>query len=70
MIVRKLTTGTVVQEFDTDRDTWISQEFVAGPAIGWCEWEAEDGDVGSDEFLRSLEHIIDSPCLSFNMIQP
>ena len=30
MYLRKITVGFVVQEFDTEKRAWVSQEFVAG----------------------------------------
>lgn len=41
MLVRKITSGSVVQTFDTESGRFIAQEFVAGEE---CEYEDEDGD--------------------------
>jgi hypothetical protein len=62
MIINKITTGFVVQQYDTDLQTWISQEFVAGDQ---CDYENEDGDpVPSDEMGDP------EPYLPFEMVQP
>lgn len=42
MILKKITTGFVVQEFDTDSQQWIHQSFVAGDQV---EYETNDGDA-------------------------
>lgn len=48
MLLRKVTTGFVVQVFDTKTKRFVSQEFVAGDE---CEYEDETGDqVESDMF--------------------
>lgn len=44
MIVRKITVGFVVQEFDADTGRCVSQEFVAGDA----RWEDRQGNTISD----------------------
>lgn len=40
MIINKITTGFVVQKFDTDTGRCISQEFIAGDQV---EWENQEG---------------------------
>ena len=42
MIVKKITTGFVVQTFDTDLECCINQEFVAGDQV---DWEDEEGNA-------------------------
>jgi hypothetical protein len=56
MLVKKITTGFVVQTFDTITEKWVSQEFVAGDE---CDYENDKGDYA----------VIDQ-YLPFNMIQP
>ena len=46
MIVRKVTTGFVIQEFDSETGRCVSQEFVAGEQV---EWEDRQGNCISDE---------------------
>lgn len=51
MIVRKITTGFVVQQFDADTGRCLSQEFVAGDQVEWEKLNGnpiEDGDFGVD----------------------
>ena len=40
MLLKKVTTGFVVQTFDTEKQKFVSQEFVAGDQ---CDYENEDG---------------------------
>lgn len=57
MIIKKITTGFVIQEFDTDLQKFVSQKFVAGDE---CDYEDEDG--------TAVE-----PCnqyLPYDMVQP
>lgn len=50
MIVHKITTGFVIQKFDTKTRQFIGQEFIAGDQV---EFENEDGDPveSFDEYL-------------------
>jgi hypothetical protein len=50
MIVNKITTGFVVQQFDTDTRSFVSQEFVASDQV---EFENQDGEGAAsfDEYL-------------------
>ena len=41
MIIKKVTIGFVIQEFDTDKKEFIHQEFIAGDIV---HYELEDGD--------------------------
>lgn len=34
-IVKKITTGFVIQNYDTDTERFVSQEFVAGDQVDW-----------------------------------
>ncbi len=43
MKVRKITSGFVVQEYDTELREWVSQKFVASD-VSSSEWEGEDGE--------------------------
>ena len=63
MIVNKVTNGFVVQRYDTDKQKFIGQEFIAGDST----WENEFGDS-----LESLDIEEPSPKkdLSMEMIQP
>jgi hypothetical protein len=57
MIVRKITVGLVVQEFDADTGRCLSQEFVAGSEVRCEDRQGNtvlDGDFGID--LEGLFH--------------
>ena len=64
MIINKITTGFVIQKFDTEAHKFISQEFIATP-IGCSEdqvaWETEFGEPIKPATKDSL---------AFDMIQP
>lgn len=60
MIVKKITTGFVIQEYDTETEKFVSQEFVAGDQV---EYEDEEGNP-VDDLTASI------PYLSFEMVQP
>ena len=59
MIINKITTGFVIQQYDTDLKTWISQEFVGGE-VQYEDWDGE-------EIFKFDEPKTDLP---FDMIQP
>lgn len=46
MLVNKITTGFVVQTYDTDAQKWIKQEFIAGDEV---DYEFENGEALSEE---------------------
>jgi len=67
MIINKITTGFVIQSFDTDAQRWTRQSFVAGDQ---CDYELEDGTpMHSSDFE---ERVISKqePYLPFDMVQP
>lgn len=57
MIINKITVGYVVQQFDTEKNEFISQEFVAGDSV---DFEKPDGTP-----TDSIDNY-----LSFDMVQP
>lgn len=57
MIVNKVTTGFVIQQFDTETRQFVSQEFVAGDQV---DFEDEMGDA-----VESFPE-----CLAFHMVPP
>ena len=65
MIIQKITTGFVVQQFDTEKHTFIAQEFVAGDE---CEYEDKEGNSVSPDA------VVDSngkeAYLPYEMVQP
>ena len=63
MIVNKITTGFVIQTFDTESKRFTSQNFVAGD----CVYEDADGEPVESKLLE-----VDSKevYLPFDMAQP
>lgn len=57
MIVKKITTGFVIQSFDTNTRKYTGQEFIAGDQV---DYETETG-VPVESF---------SEYLAFDMVQP
>jgi hypothetical protein len=57
MLIKKITTGFVVQTFDTKKDAWTEQYFVAGDS----EFEDTEGNQVDD---------INDIYLPFDMKQP
>lgn len=60
MILRKVTMGFVVQEFDAATGRCLSQEFVVGEQVDWEDRGGHpigDGDFGID--LEGLYHPIE-----------
>jgi hypothetical protein len=74
MIINKITTGFVVQKFDTETGLCIRQEFIAGDAV---EYEDESGnpidddddDDDDDEYSEAFDvtKLVYQP---FDMVQP
>lgn len=58
MLIKKITTGYVIQTFDTELARFVKQEFVASDTV---EWEDENG--------KPMGHI-EGVCNSFEMVQP
>ena len=64
MLVRKITSGFVVQVFDTEKGQFVSQEFVAGDDVAW---EDELGETVDSSVAEAGGH---EAYLPFHMIQP
>jgi len=64
MNAKKITTGFVIQTWDTDKKKWINQEFIAGDDT---TWEDEHGNILEDPPTQNNGLI---PYLNFDMIQP
>jgi len=60
-IIKKITYGFVIQEYDDELEQFVSQEFVAGDQV---EHEDEDGNPVDDLTASSI------PYLEFDMVQP
>ena len=64
MVINKITTGFVIQVFDTDKKRFISQNFTAGDE---CEYETKDGtSVDSSSLEVDGKEIY----LPYDMVQP
>jgi hypothetical protein len=61
-MLKKITIGFVVQEFD-DKGRCLSQEFVAGDQV---DWENEDGEAIEIEDQPDRDELY----YSFEMVQP
>ena len=62
MIINKITTGYVIQCFDTKTDEYIGQSFIAGDIV---DYEKPDGaPVESEKQIEKLGY------LPFDMVQP
>ncbi len=71
MLINKITTGFVIQTYDTDKGEYISQEFKAGDQV---DYEGNNGESLSINALSNLGFgpFADSgePYLPFDMVQP
>jgi len=65
MVITKITTGVVIQEFDTDTQQFTSQRFEAG---GEVSYEVEGDGVNQTDFEDRL--VSHSGYLPFIMVQP
>lgn len=64
MIINKITTGFVIQRWDTEKKEWVSQEFVAGDG---CDYEDQVGNSVDSEDMNPGG---DEPYLPFDMVDP
>jgi len=64
MLVKKITTGFVIQTFDTELGKFVNQDFIAGDG---CDYEDENGETVDSDLLE-----VDGQeaYLPFNMQQP
>jgi len=65
MKIKKITTGFVVQTFDTALGRFVSQEFVAGDQ---CDYENEAGEAVESSLLNGKDG--NEVYLPFDMVQP
>lgn len=65
MIIKKITTGFVIQSFDTELGEYTHQEFFAGDDV---DYEDEDGNQANSMMLESADG--SEPYLPFEMVQP
>lgn len=69
MLIDKITTGYVVQTFDTETGKYVKQEFFAGDDVNY---EEQNGNPADEDFLGRCGF---GPCalepyLPFLMVQP
>lgn len=71
MLINKITTGFVIQTFDTGTGKYIDQEFYASEQV---DYESTDGQTPiEDEFMESVNfgpYAEQEPYLPFDMVQP
>jgi hypothetical protein len=67
MIIKKITTGVVIQDFDTDKQEFVSQVFVAADQV---DYEAEDGSPINVADFEDRVISNKSPYLPMSMKQP
>jgi hypothetical protein len=70
MIINKTTCGFVIQQFDTDKKQYISQEFIAASEV---DYEDTSGNVLEDKAMQEYNFgplAETEPYLPFDMIQP
>ena len=60
MIIKKITSGFVIQDFDTDTGKFVRQEFVASDD---CQYEDEKGNEIEGDPLKEIH-------FPFDMVQP
>lgn len=65
MIIQKITTGFVIQEFNTDTQKFVSQQFVAGDEV---DYEVEGSAINQVDFENKL--VSHNGYLPFTMVQP
>jgi hypothetical protein len=66
VIVKKITTGFVIQDYDTEKRKFISQEFVAGDEVEVVYTRSNNGEYFDSSEVEGL----DESYLSFDMLQP
>jgi len=66
MIIKKVTTGFVIQSWDIQLEQWVSQEFIAGDQVAY---EIDDKYEDAAEFVQSFMPDPE-PYLPFNVVQP
>ena len=65
MIINKITTGFVIQQWDTEKKQWVDQSFVAGDD---CDYEDGNGNTVSEDLIDDDTDTV--PYLPFDMVQP
>ena len=68
MFINKITAGFVIQTFDTDKQEWTQQSFVAGDQVEYETGDLETKTLSLDEFEDKIT--TGSAYLPFDMVQP
>lgn len=66
MKINKFTSGFVIQTFDTDKNNWVSQEFISDDSS--YDYETENGESVDPEVVMGESQ--EEPYLSYEMRQP
>lgn len=66
MIIKKITTGFVIQSYDTEKKKYIHQEFIAGDEV---DYEDEEGNIVCPTTMLGEGEEFE-PYLPFDMVQP
>ena len=66
MLISKFSEGCVEQVYDTDKQAWVSQKFVAG---GECTYATNGDEINSQDFENHVAGRVE-PYLPFDMVQP
>lgn len=72
MRIVKVTTGFVIQTFDTDTREFTSQRFTASDDTTWEDDRGEVLGLGDEQHLEMIygKGGVDEPYLDFEMVQP
>ena len=65
MRIRKITTGFVIQVFDTLTNTWVEQNFTAADQVEFEDMDGNMIDIDTEEFEPFEKYY-----LPFDMVQP
>jgi hypothetical protein len=70
MKINKISTGFVIQVFDTEKQKFIKQEFISSDEV---QYENENGNVIKFEEMEKFNfgpYAKEEPYLPFDMVQP
>ena len=70
MIYNKITTGFVIQQFDTEKNKYVSQYFIAGDQVDYEDSQGNSLDLNElgDKGFGPKSEV--EPYLPFDMVQP
>lgn len=70
MLINKITTGFVIQTYDTDKKEYSEQEFFAGDEVNYELPNGESADWAEMGKVGFGPHAEEEPYLPFDMVQP